>query len=687
VTEKVKDENPARKPTGKPASKAAKKAPAKKAPAKKAAEKPPEEPTSKESPAKAAKATKAARDSGTAAAAAHARGVMQRRHRRLGFAMTTAMGVELAGAAGVVIGALLPWEWGEPLVGRTDTPQVIITQVLLGLSLLALLLAWVLRTDRFRVQARVAAAVLAIFGVAFAAALTWRAEYGSRGAGGLVATVGAVLVIAGLVTWLISLRRLRVLFPFGLADASRTGYGNLPAVRRAQLIGGPVGAVGGAAVVAGALLIFPTWVTTVDSETASSIALTGAAPAAGGPPAWQIELPASAREERSSTVHATPAGPVVEELRGVRGIDARTGEERWHWRDEAYQRAASTVTDGGATVVLALTYDGDDAGRDRVVALDTATGELRWDRYDDELVAAMSTVVVAPDQGDWFVVPRQGTPPADAAQAAPVSLLLIGADDGRTRWEAAEAENCRFSNVVADDTGMVVTTQECTVAEDGSSECRVAGLDPAAGTQAWIWPPADAEPAAGCQTSGTAELLFITHDAGEPSADGSAPPTATVALDPRTGAQVWLAGPDQEGGSRGFTNPAVVGDAVIGTEFADDGQGGGHGVMVIRNAADGTLRSEVDLPAGQPIDIAPAGDALAVVPIYVPATGAISLVEFDVAAGAVRSESPVSANPPETATIQWLAVAVGPESLTVDTLVATGDPAGTPTYVLRVAGW
>jgi outer membrane protein assembly factor BamB len=682
VTEKVKDEKPARKSAGKPASKSTGKTAAKSAEsAKEPAGKSSDEPAGKETPAKAAKA---ARDSGTAAAAAHARAVMQRRHWRLGFVMTTAIGVELAGAAGIVAGAVLPWSFDEPLLGRTDQAGVI-TQVLLGLTLLGLLLAWLVRSDRVRAQARFAVLGLALLGGIFAGALAWRADYGGREAGGLVTAVGAVLVIAGTVAWLIALRRLRVLFPFGLADARRTGYGNLAAVRRAQLIGGPVGAAGGAAVVAGALLLFPGWVTTEDSLTASAVTLTGATPAAGGPPAWQIELPAAAREDRSSTVHATPGGPIVEELQGVRALDPRTGEERWHWRDEAYQRVASAIADGGATVLLALTYDGDEADRDRVVALDTATGEVRWDRYDDALVTAMSTVVVTADEGDWFVVPEQGTPPADAAQAPPVSLQLIGADDGSLRWEATEDENCRFIDVEAGATGMVVTTQECTISET-ESQCHVAGLDPATGDEVWAWPAADAEPVSGCQSTGTAELLFVTHNAGEPAEDGTAP-TATVALDPRTGAQRWITAPDQEGGSRGFTNPTVVGDAVLGTEFADDGQGGGNGVMVIRNAADGTLRSEVDLPAGQPIDIAAAGEGLVVIPVYVPATGEISLVEFDIAAGAVRSEALVSTNPPETATIQWLAVAVGPESLTVDTLVQSGAGGESPSYVLRVAGW
>jgi outer membrane protein assembly factor BamB len=645
-------------------------------------ENPASESPDKEKPKETSRARKAAADSGTAKAAAHARTVMQHRHLRIGFAMTAAIGVELAGAAGLVAGALLPWEWDEPLLGRIDQPGVL-TQVLVGLTLLSLLLAWVLRPHRVRARLRFGVVVFATATAIFAAALTWRAEFGGRGAGGLVTTVAAVLVVAGAVGWLLGLRRLQVLFPFGLADARRKGYGNLAAVRRAQFIGGPAGAVGGAAVVAGALLVFPVWLATEDSQTASSLALGGDPPAAGGEPAWEIDVPATPREDRGFAVHATAGGLVVDELQGVRGVDPRSGEQRWHWRDEAYQRIATALTDGGATVVLGLRYDGDGGGRDRVVALDTATGEQRWSRYDADLVAAMSTVVVTPAEGDWFVVPEQEEQAPDAAARAPVWLLAVGSDDGETRWRTPETENCQFTAVDADSPGTVVTTQECTQ-DDGSSDCFVTGLDPATGEAAWSWPPEGT--ASGCRTTATAELVFISHDGGEPGEDGSPPPPAATALDPATGAQVWAAEPDEDGEIRGLTNPAVVGGAVLGTEFVDDGQGGGHAVLVIREASDGSVRAEVDLPEGRAIDVARVTDTLVAIPMYEPTTGNVSLIEFDVAAQSVRSEAPVSTGSAE-ATVQWLAIAVGPESLTVDTLVAGGADPEAPAYTLRVAGW
>jgi outer membrane protein assembly factor BamB len=634
-----------------------------------------------DSPKETTRARKAAADSGTAKAAAHARTVMQHRHLRIGFAMTAAIGVELAGAAGLVAGALLPWEWDDPLLGRIDQPGVI-TQVLVGLTLVTLLLAWVLRPPRARARLRLAVIVLAAATAGFAIALTWGAAHGARGAGGLVAAVGAVLVLGGAVGWLLGLRRLRVLFPFGLADARRKGYGNLAAVRRAQFIGGPAGAVVGVAVVGGALLVFPTWLATEDSQTASSLALGAEPPAAGGAPAWELELPATAREETAFAAQATPHALVVDERQGVRGVDPRTGEQRWHWRDEAYQRIATAITDGGATVVLGMQYDGE-GGRDRMVALDSATGELRWNRYDDDLVAAMSSVVVTPVEGDWFVVPEQAEQPPDAAARAPVSLLAVGSDDGEVRWRAQETQNCQFTAVDGDSPGVVVTTEDCTQ-DDGTSTCVVTGLDPATGEAVWTWPPEGA--ASGCQTTATADLVVIRYDTGEPGEDGSPAPPAGVALDPATGTPAWAVEPDDNGEVRGLVNPTVFGGMVLGTEFADDGQGGGHAVLVIREAGDGSLRTEVDLPEGRAIDVARINDGLAAIPLYQPNTGNVSLVEFDLAAESVRSEAPVVTGSPE-ATVQWLAISVGPETLTVDTLIAGGANPEVPEYTMRVAGW
>jgi outer membrane protein assembly factor BamB len=619
---------------------------------------------------------KDASDSGTARAAIQARAVMQRRHLWIGFAMTTAIGVEVAGAAGLIGGGLLPWEWGERLWGRTDGPALVV-QVAIALVVLALLSVWppsrqpgrgVTRRVRTRIAALLPAAVIVVAAVA----MVWSAELGAREAGGVVTALAALLVMIGAVGWLVGLRRLRVLFPFGLADARGSGYGNLAAVRRAQLIGGPAGAVGGIAVVAGAMLVAPGVVATEDFQTTDPLALTGAPPAVSGPPAWTMELPA-AHEGRPSSVWATAGGLVVEERHGVRGVDPRSGELRWHWRDEAYQRVAGTVTDQGRTVVLGLEYVGEGTGRDRVVALDTATGEVRWDHFDDDLVAAMARVVVAPDQGDWFLVPEPEVTPG-SEQDPPVNLLMVGSDDGEVRWQATEQEDCRFTAVNADATDVVVATQRCFDQESTALSCLVSGLAPADGAVRWTWPadPTDRS-IPECQTTPTPELVFVSYQ------QESQP--HVVALDPRTGQEVWTAvGEDATGLSAG---PVVVGDAVVGLEPSADGSGA---VLVIRAAADGQLRGEVPLPDGQPIGLIPVDDQVAALSHYRPETTEVLLLEVDVPAAEVRSETVVTTSPPDSA-FRRVTVTAGPEALVLDALVAAGQQPGEDDYTLRLHGW
>lgn len=601
-------------------------------------------------------------ESGTAAAAAQARAVMQHRHLRIGFAMTAAVGAEVIGAAGMVAGGLLPWEWDERLWGRTDQPGILL-QAALALAVLALALAWYSGSYPVRTRSRTFALLPAAAVAGGAVAVIWQADLGSRGAGGLVTGAAAVVAVAGAVGWLVGLRRLRVLFPFGLADARSSGFGNLAAVRRARLVGGPAGGVGGVVVVAGALLVGPGLVTTEDTGTADPLALGGQPPTAGGgEPTWELTLPAGS----SSTITATPGGLVIGEVRGVRVVDPRDGAERWHWRDEAYRLVTAAVTDGGGTVVLALDYEGEQAGRDRVVALATATGEVRWDRQDDDLVAAMTTAAIAPEEGDWFVVPEQvappeGQPPEQAAQA-PVRLRVVGSDDGRTRWEATERDGCRFVSVNGDAPGVVVAGQECTGDGGAPGGCLVTGLDPVTGDERWSWPPDGPDPdlATGCQATPRGELVFVTHQAAQQSA---------VALDPGTGAEVWTTDT-----VNGLTAPVVVGDAVVGAEPAGDGSGTG-GVLVIRDAADGQVRTEVPLPPGQPIEVAPVSDEVAAISHYRTDTTEVMLLEVDVGAGEVAAESRVLAAPADGA-FQRVGLAVGPQTLAVDALVGPGQPAG-----------
>jgi outer membrane protein assembly factor BamB len=620
-------------------------------------------------------ARKKQREADRAAVAAHARAVMQRRHLRIGLAMAAGIGAEVAGAAGLVAGSLQPWEWGERLWGQTDRPALAI-QIGIALTLLGLVAAWLLwRSEKAPARLRVVVLPVAAAVGAVAAIKVWQADPGSRGPGGVVVTVAAVLVVAGALTWLIGLQRLRKLFPFGLADARAKGYGNLAAVRRARLVGGPAVAVGGAAVVAVVLVAAPGLVTTEDVQTAGPLALDGAPPAADGAPQWTMDV-ASSPDGRPAKVWATPGGLVVEELQGARGVDPRDGSVRWHWRDDAYTRVASVATDQGRTVVLGLQYNGDRAGRDRVVALDSATGEVQWERFDDELVTAMATTAAAPADGDWFVVPVVEEAPENPQDP---SYELHGVGPGGDRlWVVTEDEGCRFMDVDADSPGVVVSAQRCFDETQTNLSCFVRGLGPADGATRWTWP---AEPAADpaqavseCQATPTERVVLVSYtQQGEQRA---------VALDPATGEQVWSLGDED---AVGLSNVVLVGDALVGMDQPAEGTAG-PATLVIRDAATGEVREELELPAGQPIGTVVISDTVAGISHYLPDTAEVQLLQVDVPAATVGAPLLVG-TAPEGASLRQVTVTVGPEAMTVDLLSATADPAGTETYQLVIHGW
>ncbi|QSB16462.1 PQQ-binding-like beta-propeller repeat protein [Natronosporangium hydrolyticum] len=618
--------------------------------------------------------------SGTATAAARHRTVMQRRHVRIALAMTAAVGVEIAGAAGLVAASLLSWQWGEALWGQSEMVWVVL-QAALALVLLALVAAWLVRSEQLRARLRVPLLVPAGAVAVVSLALLWQTEPAGRGPGPLVATVGAVLVLAGATTWLIGLRQLQALFPFGLGDARSRGFGNLPTVRRAQFVGGPAGAVGGAALVAGALLVTPGWVTTVDSSTADRLAL-GEHPSAetAGEPAWTVEL-AAAQEGRPTQVWGTPGGLIIEEESGVRAVDPRTGEDRWHWRDDTYQRVAGVVTGGGDTVVLALEYDGGGTGRDRVIALDTGTGELQWDRFDDELVAAMSNIVVAHETGDWFVVPDQPSSPAVEEESS-LSLVAIDAESGEESWRVEEDEGCGFIAATGGTAGLLVSTQQCAPlpgdngeAVEPAGSCLVTGTDPETAEARWSWPDAETV-VADCQVAAAEEVVVVTYQADD-GREG-------VALDPITGEVRWQI--EDEAELDGIRNHVQIGEELIGTEWQDDGAGGGAGELIIRSAQDGEVRERVELPEGQPIEVAAAAPGTAAVAHYRPETAEVVLLTVDLAEAEISSEAVVTGSPGD-GQFRQVTLSSGPAALALSTLVGIGTEVESATYHLHVYGW
>lgn len=637
-----------------------------------------------------------AKTSATSRRAAEARAAKQRQHRRIELVRALAIGVEVAGAAGLVVASLLPWDWDERLLGRSDNPWLV-TQVAIGVAVLALAAGWIRpRNDALGTWSRAVAMPAAAAVAVLAVAAVWQADLGARGAGGIVAVAAAVLAIAGSVGWLVGLQRLRKLFAFGMVYARDHGYGNLAAVRRAQLIGAPVGAVGAAAVVAGTLLVAPGIVTTVDASSADPLVLDGATPAAAGDPSWTDDVDVNLdRAESAATAYPTPGGLLVDEVQGVRLVDPRDNTERWHWRDEAYYRAGTILTSAGGIAVLALRYDGDDPGRDRVVALDTATGEVQWDRADPDLVEAVATLPEGSPDADWFAVPHRvettEADPADptAAQGGTASygMRVIGADGGETRWQYAGTSGCTLSRLDASAPDTVVATEECPPDQGASSTCQVSGWDAAGGSRRWSWAAEDRiDPATGyptaCQATVLGDIALLTYQVTpveapeDPAAAPDPPRTPALALDLQTGEEAWVIEPEEDSyaatGVDGVSAPELVGDTIIGPEYPSGQAGVGAVALVLRSVADGSKIGEVALPEGQPIEFGATGDGTVAMTYYQQAEPPkVLLVEVDLAAGEVTGQTLVFESNPSLQ-IGSAGLAVGPEMLVVDTLLGSG---------------
>ena len=631
----------------------------------------------------AEKRTPRAESSLTARQAAAARAALQRGHRRIEFARAVAFGAEFAGAAGLVVAGLLAWEWTDRLWGRTDGLALTV-QVSTAVTVAALIAAWVLRSDRWRTAARGLAVVAAAVTTVLSIASVWQVAAGGRGGGGLVAAVAGLLVIAGASGWLAGLRRLRKLFAFGVRYARTGGYGNLSAVRRAQYLGAPLGALGAAAVVAGGILVAPGLVGSEDSQTAEALTLTGATPSIGTKPTWEIELPAGLGR---TTVRATPGGLAVDEQRGVRMVDPASGETRWHWRDEAYTRVAVNLTDSGRILLLGLTHDGEEPGRNRIVALDTATGQVRWQRFDDDLVAQMALLGVAPEDGAWLAAPGRLEPATDpTANETPYGVRLVDATDGDAVWLDPGTEGCTVASLGAGSSDVVLVVEDCGVPEGvdtGVARCQVSGLAVEDGRRLWTWPDtARIDPeqhyAVNCRATSLDGRIFLTFQANslDPEAGDADVPTPALALHPITGEELWAVEQDEDGyavlGVDGLNNPVdMAGDLVVGVEYPSNQVGVGTAVLIMRDATDGSRVSEIALPEGQPVGLRATDDDRLMISHYLREADQIKLLEVDLAKGAVVTEAEVATGS-EEAQFRSAGVAVGPEAVAVDTLVVSG---------------
>ena len=127
--------------------------------------------------------------------------------------------------------------------------------------------------------------------------------------------------------------------------------------------------------------------------------------------------------------------PTAEKGGGVEAYDVRRGRQRWRWRGGAVEGGVALV--GDVLVVAAL--DG------RVVGLDAATGEVRWERppvSDEQIHAAPvpigTDVLVADDRG---------------------RVTRVDVQTGMKRWEIDAGGPVYATPVVAFDVVYVSTTR------------------------------------------------------------------------------------------------------------------------------------------------------------------------------------------------------------------------------------
>jgi hypothetical protein len=405
-----------------------------------------------------------------------------------------------------------------------------------------------------------------------------------------------------------------------------------------------------------------------DGRTVAPLRLAGEPPDVGSGPGWEIEL-AAASEAPFPDIRATAGGLVIDETHGVRTIDPHTGAPRWHWRDEAYRRVATALVDGGATVILALRHDGDQPDRDQVVALDSATGEVRWARWDHDLVGAAAGYggVVASAEGDWFAAPLTFdtlASPTTVALDAVSGVRLVDGGSGETRWGRPDSSDCRLHSFApaAPDTLVLVEGCPGPAATPDIWTCRLTGLAADRGEPRWAWPSETGADPSACVATVMPGLVYV--------------PNQDLVIDTRTGDQRWALGPDDEVGIGGDLSPAamVVGEILVGLAPPPHNEPStAPWGLILRDVLDGSLRTVVELPAGRPVQVDPGRDGTVVIAQYPTGDGAaeVRLVEVDVASGEVVRQSPAIV-PGADAEVRFVHLVTGPETLAVGIMNETG---------------
>ncbi|MPZ24885.1 MAG: PQQ-binding-like beta-propeller repeat protein [Micromonosporaceae bacterium] len=276
---------------------------------------------------------------------------------RTGWVLVVAAALALA----ATLTPLLAWSQAgdEPSLWARSLPAAIAVLVLGPAASLVVAVAWV------RAPAGRGGAVLLAVAAVVAGWVAWVQLSGvadrQLGPGGPVAVLAAAALIVG---W--------VLVGTGWPAAAVTGGGVVPWLVAVCVLGllvaAAVPAVG--------------WYRTgrlVDHTTASPLPETPAAdPADLARERWRVPAPGGQLVGttgryvvvRSATAGSEPVGT------GVRVVDGETGDEHWRYRRTDLAAEVATLSGDGAVVVVLFTaYD-----QRRLLALETATGQLRWQR-------------------------------------------------------------------------------------------------------------------------------------------------------------------------------------------------------------------------------------------------------------------------------------------------------------------
>lgn len=185
---------------------------------------------------------------------------------------------------------------------------------------------------------------------------------------------------------------------------------------------------------------------------------------------WQLTMPAT-------SVQAAGRYLVVGEPAGVRVLDATTGHERWFYhRLDLRTRAVGLTGDGRTAVVVYESGSGVLA-----VALDVATGGVRWRQRHDTTARRIWRVDRLVPAGDTVVTVPLGGAPGD------VIALDLATGDARWSWRPERDDGaCTVHDAAA--TGAVVAlAMRCP--RDGVVRDAVVALSTVDGKHRWTWEP------------------------------------------------------------------------------------------------------------------------------------------------------------------------------------------------------